>query len=285
MGDGMRIVKATPIATGYGIGVVQFLAHANPAPAADTTDVIDWETEWGRFVKAQEQACRELEALKQELVREAYRHRTSLFDAHMLLLEESELVPSVKNQLRVKGCGTEEAVTEVIEALANMFETLAQSYGERRTRGLSERSESRPDLPEGRGFVAAKELLPPHTATLDLTSTVGLLTEQGGATSHAAMLARARAYPRWPCRRRFGSTCRREIRSSSTARKAKSSFVPTARRGPWMPPSSKGFASARPLASTGPGTCRHHGRRVRRRRRQCHMRGRRGPGEQSGRGT
>src|SRR5690606_25992946 len=99
----------------------------------------------------------------------------------------------------------QEAVLAVIEDLAAIFETMEDEYfrlragdvrdeGWRLGRALSGAAPTRPPA-GGPWVIVAADITPSQTAEVDLGAAAGIVTEGGGAMSHAAILARARRLP------------------------------------------------------------------------------------------
>lgn len=210
----MRIVQGIPIVPGLGIGVVRFYRESrdlNPPTAEVIAEEPDWKTEWNRFAQVQEHALNALEALKRRLQGngpDRERDEFELDDEPTSADAASGLTGSLQGR---EGEGdsrhsVEEAVTEVMAGLAEMFESLAWEYAQRRTSyirsavssaapALSEGPERRAVGAGGRWIMAVEELLPSQTDAPAFAHAAGLLTERGSPTSHTAVMARARGIP------------------------------------------------------------------------------------------
>lgn len=149
---------------------------------------------------------KKLAVLKRELLDQYCGRERTMCDPLALTGDDEEPAQPEHERFVGGGATAEEAVTEVIEELAQTFEALVEEFGKRKTsrmrraRRLGACALSQPPSPvpagdEGRWVVAARKLVPSQLAKLDLTYVAGLLTEKGTPSSQAAILARARGIP------------------------------------------------------------------------------------------
>jgi phosphotransferase system enzyme I (PtsI) len=129
-----------------------------------------------------------------------------IFSAQLLILEDPSFLERISKLIRGRRINAEAAVAEVIENYSRALSDGPDGY-------LRERSADIHDLgrrvlsllirgqaaevlaiPEG-SIVVADELLPSVTAALDTCTVRAFVTERGGKTSHAAILARTNGTP------------------------------------------------------------------------------------------
>jgi phosphocarrier protein FPr len=126
-----------------------------------------------------------------------------IFDAHLLLLDDAELLDGVTAEIAT-GAGAVPAWRSAIDALASRFRSLEDEY--QRERAADVEAVGRQVLaamldvdlavePSGPGILVAGDLDPGQTARLDPAVVTGILTAEGGPTSHAAILARSLGIP------------------------------------------------------------------------------------------
>ena len=129
----------------------------------------------------------------------------ALLEATALMASDPTLVASATTKVTQDGTAPPRAVWEASDEVAAMLESLGGYMAERardvqdvRDRLVAELTgRPAPGVPvQDEAFVlAAVDLAPADTATLDPTTCLGLVTAQGGPTSHTAILAKALGLP------------------------------------------------------------------------------------------
>ncbi|KNY08115.1 phosphoenolpyruvate-protein phosphotransferase [Microbacterium sp. GCS4] len=129
----------------------------------------------------------------------------AILDASRLLASDPELVSDATALVRAKGLSGTRAVWEVGAAHAARLSTLGGRMAERvadvldvRDRIIAELLEvEMPGVPEREEpfVLVARDLAPADTAALEGGQCVALVTEDGGPTSHTAIIARALGLP------------------------------------------------------------------------------------------
>jgi phosphotransferase system enzyme I (PtsI) len=195
------LLKGTPVATGVARGHAWVIVAADHV-AAPRRDLAEQEidVELGRFESALARAESELLSLEKSLREQLGPSEASIFAAQALLVRSSRLVEPVRNLVREQRINVEAALYEVLERLVNAFDTVADPYLRERAadiRDIGKRlfallqpCHGEAVIPE-HAIVVAEELLPSLTARLELQRVGALVTERGGRSSHASILARA----------------------------------------------------------------------------------------------
>ncbi|NIP98784.1 MAG: hypothetical protein GWO24_37430, partial [Akkermansiaceae bacterium] len=149
----------------------------------------------------------ELEALKARLVTEVEHAETGVLDAHLAMLEDPVFLANVRGRIQQDGVNAEQAVSDEIDVMAALFTRLQNDYLRERVHDLRDVGQRLVDALVGPGteesvidnppnsVLVAHELLPSQTASIDRTRVVGIVTESGGPSSHAAILARSLGVP------------------------------------------------------------------------------------------
>lgn len=130
-----------------------------------------------------------------------------LFEAHLLVLEDSTLLNEVLRKIRTGRLGAEAAFHDVFEKYVSVLEAVDDAYLRERAADLRDLSGRVLDhlsgamqerdlqhLPEP-CIVVAHDLAPSVTALLDRRNVLGFATEAGGKTSHTAIMARKMGIP------------------------------------------------------------------------------------------
>ncbi|MBT9174174.1 MAG: Phosphoenolpyruvate-protein phosphotransferase [Syntrophomonadaceae bacterium] len=159
-----------------------------------------------RLKQAVSQAKVELEEIKEKSKKEVGLKEAEIFSAHLMLLDDPLILPVALHKISQKKISAEQAWQEVIEEAAALFEQIEDEYirarvvdlkdvGERVLRNLQgKREEVLSELPEP-SIILAADLTPSDTAQMIFSKVLGFATEQGGRTSHTAIIARTLELP------------------------------------------------------------------------------------------
>jgi phosphocarrier protein FPr len=193
-----------PIAASPGIGIGP--KTSLPAPVAIVTDdrggLLEADVE--RLHAAIEATRAELHATHDHVARTAGEHEAEIFDAHLLLLEDEDLVGAALAGTARDGVPAASAWTTAVDALANRFAALSDPYLQARAADVRAVGEQVLGHVLGRapssvdalaGVVVAADLTPAQAARLDPASVQAIVTAGGSDTSHAAILARSLGIP------------------------------------------------------------------------------------------
>jgi phosphocarrier protein FPr len=158
--------------------------------------------EWRRVLESVAAVRREIEHVRALTARELGADQASIFDAHLSLLTDTELLGDVKARIR-PGTGAVAAWVGSLAEIERQWAELPDAYlreraadvhavGEQVLRALTGQPARRMTA---KGVLVASDLTPAETAGLDLGLVTGVVLAQGSPTSHAAILARARDIP------------------------------------------------------------------------------------------
>jgi phosphoenolpyruvate-protein phosphotransferase/dihydroxyacetone kinase phosphotransfer subunit len=198
---GTRLV-GVPAAEGIAIGPARPLREA--AVTVEEGASGSPEDEWGRLEEARAAARRDVERARATVTEGAGEAEAAIFDAHLMLLDDAALLEPARSAVFSAGRGAGEAWQAATESVAKAFRDLDDPYlqgravdvedvGQRVLRHLAG-EDAGPAVREA-GIVLAGELTPGEAAGLDRSLVRGIATARGGATSHAAILARALGIP------------------------------------------------------------------------------------------
>jgi phosphotransferase system enzyme I (PtsI) len=198
-----RTLKGIPASDGIAIGPVFVYIPAQltvPVCAASTAD-----EEMSRFGEARDQARVELMGLYEAIEKRVGREEAAIFEAHQEMLADPALEGKVREFVGI-GQTAEQALVNATEELAALLAGMdselfaaraldVKDVGRRILRillGLPDTALSAVTEPS---IIIAEDLTPSDTASLDPKLTLGFITEQGGLTSHSAILARTLGLP------------------------------------------------------------------------------------------
>lgn len=169
-------------------------------------DIGDIQKELNRLSKAIEESKKQLQHIKAKVEKEMGPEEARVFEAHLLFLEDAYFYSQVEKKIIDKGITLEMAIEEVIRDSAELLKETKDPYlreraqdirdvGKRLLRNLLgyERQSLLKD--EKDIIIVAEELTPSDTVHLDKERIRGFVTEQGGITSHASILARSMGVP------------------------------------------------------------------------------------------
>jgi phosphotransferase system enzyme I (PtsI) len=166
----------------------------------------DVPAEWSRLLEAVEKAKHEVEEVRDRAFREAGEEQAAIFDAHLLMLSDPDVLDSLEVKLKASLRNIESVIVqqekELVEKLALIEDPLLQARAAdvhdviRRILSHLLRRE-RFDLGdlESEFVLVAHDLLPSDLIALKRSKVIAIATEAGGRTSHVAILARAFEIP------------------------------------------------------------------------------------------
>jgi phosphotransferase system enzyme I (PtsI) len=129
-----------------------------------------------------------------------------IFDAHLMILDDPSLISGIERLIGEENIKAESALSEVHNRYEKIFESIADDYMRQRKsditdvlsklyRNLELGPEEEPEM-AGQTIIVAHDLLPSEAALrLSLGNILAVAMDQGGQTSHAAILARSMNIP------------------------------------------------------------------------------------------
>ncbi len=168
--------------------------------------VEDPSVEWARFQSALKTSREQLADVYAKAEAESGAEQAAIFQAQAMMLEDPELLDTVRTAIEKQSINAEAALNAAAEMYVQMLEALDDEYLSARaadvrdvaTRvlriltGASESPAARLTVPS---IILAQDLTPSDTVTLDKSLVLGFCTAEGGATSHTAILARGLGLP------------------------------------------------------------------------------------------
>jgi len=196
--------------TGASSGIAIARAFVLPVLEWELTDkmvdVADLAFEFEKLYDGIRSSKDELKHIKQDISDLIGVEESNIFDAHLAILEDPIFMNEVQGMMQRQFVAAEVAVKETIDKFVNMFELLDDSYMKERSADirdvgnrllkhlLGNLEEPKPPL-EIPYILVARELSPSQLAHVDSQQILGIVTLQGGTTSHAAIMARALEIP------------------------------------------------------------------------------------------
>lgn len=169
------------------------------------TEVNDIEKEVSRLKNAIKKCKHATNELYERMLKNSGKKEAQIFKAHLLLLEDPELVNKVINEIKNTHKNAPYCLEKIVNKFIIMFNNMDNAYLKERALDLKDIKErlmkvlfnyENPEtLDMNNQVIIAKELTPSDTAKLDLKKVVGFITETGGKTSHTAIMAKSLELP------------------------------------------------------------------------------------------
>jgi phosphotransferase system enzyme I (PtsI) len=198
-----------PVSPGIAVGrAVVCIGRTDSTPRRDL-DVDEVPAELERLRLAVESAIREIGEMAGQVEARLGKEYAAIFQAHALFLRDPSFLGPIEKKVRLEKVNAEWAVEVVADALAARLRDLpdkdlalrASDLDDIATilkRGLGEGSgavDRLATLPWDSCVLVADELTPSDAVRIPRDKVVAFVTERGGKTSHAAILARSFGLP------------------------------------------------------------------------------------------
>lgn len=168
-------------------------------------DVQDLAREFEKLSEGIRHSKAEIESIKQDISELIGEEESEIFNAHLAILEDPIFMNEIQTLMKRQYKSAEVAVKETIDKFVSMFDLLDDDYMKERAADikdvgnrlikhlLGEWEEVTP--PQEPYILVARELTPSQLVKLDSSRVLGVVTMEGGGTSHAAIMLRAMGIP------------------------------------------------------------------------------------------
>ncbi len=191
--------KGTGASPGIALGKALVIEHSELVIEKKTIDNIDIEIQ--KLQDAVRVSKEELIKIKEKALSELGEHEAQIFEAHLLVLEDPELIDSSISKIRDEKVNADYALNEIKEMFVTMFESMDNEYMRERAADIKDVTNrvlrhilgiKVVDLAglDEEVVLIAHDLTPSDTATMNKSMVLGFLTDIGGRTSHTAIMAR-----------------------------------------------------------------------------------------------
>ena len=196
--------KVIAASKGYAIGKV-FL-QVNDEIVITDEKISDIEGEKAKLQKALDDSRAQLEKIKEKALTEMGVEKAQVFEAHITLLDDPEFTGAMQMEIESNSTNSMKAVQSVTDMFVSIFDAMEDAYMRERAADIKDVSKRIISNLAGKGgdafaiteentIVVAHDLTPSDTAQLDRSKVVGFITDIGGRTSHAAIMARTLEIP------------------------------------------------------------------------------------------
>ncbi len=199
--------KGVPVSPGVAVGsaycILQVFVDPQGKPLAEEEVVEELE----RYDLAREKTIADLKALYQKVSTQVSAENAEIFRVHQSILNDKAFTTKVRDRIYNERCTARAALSQVLSDYTSLFARTKDEYLKERLADVRDvivrlsghlsqvLEEGDHHGPTGPLIVISDELLPSHVVLLGEREVVGIVTEAGGQTSHAAILARSRGIP------------------------------------------------------------------------------------------
>lgn len=194
------------IAASSGIAIAKAYRLVEPDLSFEKKTIEDIAEETARFQAAISVSKSELEAIQAIAEKELGEEEAAIFAAHVLVLNDPELLTPIEDKIKSDQVNAEYALAETTDMFISMFEAMDNEYMQERAadiRDVTKRVMSHllgvkivsPSTISEEVVIIAEDLTPSDTAQLNRNFVKGFTTDIGGRTSHSAIMARSLEIP------------------------------------------------------------------------------------------
>jgi phosphotransferase system enzyme I (PtsI) len=196
-------IAASP-GVAHGRAVV-YLQKQLEVPCTDITEAqIDSELE--RFDKAIPETRGEIAQVRDEIAQSLGEGEARIFDAHLLVLEDTALLNEVTAELRSSLKSIEFCFNNVAQRYISFFRSMEDEYLRERVADIGDVSRrllhnligtKKVDLSQlaAESIIISEDISPSDAADMDRDKILGFVTNSGGKTSHSVIMARSLRIP------------------------------------------------------------------------------------------
>jgi len=169
----------------------------------EQSEVLD---ELERYETARDRTAADLRALKSKVESQVGADEATIFGVHESIVHDPAFEAKVRHWIVDQRQTAQSALHHILNDYSSLFARTKDEYLRERLADLrdvvirlsghlTEALTSSTAIPSGPMVLIADELLPSQVATLGERQIVGIVSQAGGGTSHAAILARSRGIP------------------------------------------------------------------------------------------
>jgi len=202
----MTIYKGETVADGVALGHVHLEGYEDAqGPRRISSDQVEEELNLLRDALAQSRA--QIEELKSKHKGNLGANELRIFDAHVGYLQDTKFINEIETLVMEQRFSARASIHHVVDSYDRIFQLVENDFLRRRAVDLRDvatrvlrnlRDDARQvhaELPSGRYILAARKLSTADMFNLDNEQVEGIVAEEGGISSHAAILARSMGIP------------------------------------------------------------------------------------------
>lgn len=195
------------IAASDGVGIAPAYLLTKPNLNFEKYHISDPNSEKARLHRAFDKIIQKLKDTRKKLVDKLNAEDLAIFDTHIAILNDPEMIKQVENRITNQRLNAESAFTEVITKMIKVLQAMTgnEYMQERATDFQNIQDQVLAEL-EGKKLpnlreldhpviIVAHSIGPADTSQMDGRFVKGIITDLGGRTSHAAIMARSLQIP------------------------------------------------------------------------------------------
>ncbi|PNZ11041.1 phosphoenolpyruvate--protein phosphotransferase [Staphylococcus coagulans] len=199
-----NIIKGIAASDGVAIAKAYLLVEPDLSFSQETTD--QPEQEIHKFNDALKNSKIELTKIRNNAEEQLGADKAAIFDAHLLVLDDPELINPIEEKIKNNKASAPHALTEVSQNFITIFESMDNEYMKERAADIRDVSKRvlahllgvelpNPSIIDESVVIVGHDLTPSDTAQLNKQYVQGFVTNIGGRTSHSAIMSRSLEIP------------------------------------------------------------------------------------------
>lgn len=190
------------IAASDGVAIAKAYLLVEPDLSFTNEKVTDTDAEIRKFRNALEASKFELTKIRNNAEKQLGPDKAAIFDAHLLVLDDPELIQPIEDKIANEKVSAPEALDEVTSQFITIFESMDNEYMRERAADIRDVSKRvlahllgvelpNPSMIDESVVIVGNDLTPSDTAQLNKEFVQGFVTNIGGRTSHSAIMSRS----------------------------------------------------------------------------------------------
>ncbi len=199
-------IKGIGVSPGIAIGKALLLKSEETIVSRRKVDESEIPVEIARLEEALTKTRAEIIQIQKKISEDMGMRQAEIFTAHLLVLEDRTLIEEVIARLKKEKYSVEYTFQKVLRKYIRVFSRMKDGYlkervadiqdvGRRVLRNLTGRKGLHLESLDQVRIVVSADLSPSDTATMNRNKVAGIVTDIGGRTSHAAIMARSFEIP------------------------------------------------------------------------------------------
>ncbi|HAR6530305.1 TPA: phosphoenolpyruvate--protein phosphotransferase [Staphylococcus pseudintermedius] len=199
-----NIIKGIAASDGVAIAKAYLLVEPDLSFSNENTDQPEAEVQ--KFNEALNNSKIELTKIRNHAEEQLGADKAAIFDAHLLVLDDPELIQPIEEKIKNESASAPQALTEVTQNFITIFESMDNEYMKERAADIRDVAKRvlahilgvelpNPSIIDESVIIVAHDLTPSDTAQLNKQYVQGFVTNIGGRTSHSAIMSRSLEIP------------------------------------------------------------------------------------------
>ncbi|EHT3697190.1 phosphoenolpyruvate--protein phosphotransferase [Staphylococcus pseudintermedius] len=194
------------IAASDGVAIAKAYLLVEPDLSFNNEKTDQPEAEVQKFNEALNNSKIELTKIRNHAEEQLGADKAAIFDAHLLVLDDPELIQPIEEKIKNESASAPQALTEVTQNFITIFESMDNEYMKERAADIRDVAKRvlahilgvelpNPSIIDESVIIVAHDLTPSDTAQLNKQYVQGFVTNIGGRTSHSAIMSRSLEIP------------------------------------------------------------------------------------------